>query len=128
MLSGLWSRSLEACKAGLGVTFRDDAVRARFGGDLFVLLADPRYQVNEAGGQAVVRIDYRLPGAPGGVSAALGRGVVELERNSEGRLAPRSSYFVDLQTGSARASLEADPLTEALDLGLCPRDAAKASE
>jgi hypothetical protein len=128
MLSGLWSRSLEACKAGLGVTFRDDAVRARFGGDLFVLLADPRYQVNEDAGQAVVRIDYRLPSTPGGVSAALGRGVVELERSSEGRLAPRSAYFVDLQTGSARASLEGDPLTEALDLGLCPRDPAKASE
>ena len=121
-LDGLWSRSLAACAAGLGVTFRADAVQARFGHDTFVLLPDPRYAVHEEGGRAVVRIDYRLPSAPGGANAALGRGVVELERTAGGRIAPRAAYFLDLQTGTARAPLAHGPLNEALDLGLCPAD------
>jgi hypothetical protein len=119
-LDGLWSRSLAACAAGLGVTFRADAVRARFGADTFVLLADPHYEVRDSGASAMVRIDYRLPSAPGGVNAALGRGVIQLERTAAGRLAPHGAWFVDLQTGSARAALAPGPLSSALDLGLCP--------
>jgi hypothetical protein len=120
-LEGLWSRSLEACAAGLGVTFRSDAVRARFGGETFVLLAEPHYEVRGGGAGVLVRIDYRLPSAPGGVNAALGRGVIELRRTPAGRLKPERRWFVDLQTGSARAPLGPGALDEALDLGLCPR-------
>lgn len=124
-LEGLWSRSLEACAAGLGVTFRSDAVRARFGGETFVLLSDPRYEVRSNVRGVRIRIAYRLPAAPGGVNPALGRGVVELERSRTGRLKPVARWFVDTQTGSARASLAPDPLDDALDLGLCPRETPK---
>ena len=81
----------------------DDLLYGQFGADTFVLLSDPHYQVRDVGGRAVVRIDYRLPSAPGGVNAALGRGVIELERTPQGRIATRADYFLDLQTGSARA-------------------------
>lgn len=121
-LEGLWSRSLEACAAGLGVTFRPDAVRARFGDETFVLLAEPRYEILSNVRSVRIRIDYRLPAAPGGVNASLGRGVVELERSRAGRLRPVARWFVDEQTGSVRASLVEDPLDDALDLGLCPRE------
>lgn len=124
-LEGLWSRSLEACGAGLGVTFRGDAVRARFGGETFVLLSDPRYEVRSNVRGVRIRISYRLPAAPGGVNSALGRGIVELERSRTGRLKPVARWFTDAQTGSVRVSLSADPLDDALDLGLCPRETVK---
>jgi hypothetical protein len=124
-LEGLWSSSLEACSAGLGVTFRKDAVRARFGGETFVLLAEPRYEVRSNVRGVRIRIDYRLPSAPGGVNSALGRGIVELERSRTGRLRPVARWFADTQTGSVRAALAPDSLDEALDLGLCPRDTPK---
>jgi hypothetical protein len=109
----------------LGVTFRGDAVRARFGGETFVLLSDPLYEVRSNVRGARIRISYRLPAAPGGVNAALGRGIVELERSRTGRLKPVARWFTDAQTGSVRVSLAADPLDDALDLGLCPRETAK---
>jgi hypothetical protein len=121
-LAGLWSRSLAACAAGLGVTFRDDAVSARFGGENFVLLSAPHYRVTPMGASALVRIEYQLPDAPGGVSAAPGRGVVEIERTPGGRLTPHQAWFLDRQTGTARAGLTPGPLQSALDLGLCPPD------
>lgn len=121
-LAGLWSRSLLACAAGLGVTFRADAVRARFGGETLVLLGAPQYQVRPEGAGALVRIEYNLPAAPGGVNPALGRGVVELERTPAGRLVPRRAWFLDRQTGTARAGLTPGPVESALDLGLCPPD------
>lgn len=127
-LEGLWSRSLAACSAGLGVTFRNDAVRARFGGETFVLLADPRYEVRSNVRGVRIRIDYQLPASPGGVNAALGRGVVELERSRTGRLKPVSRWFTDSQTGSVRAVLGDDPLDSALDLGLCPRKTQEPAE
>jgi hypothetical protein len=122
-LSGLWSRSLAACAAGLGVTFRNDAVQARFGKETFVLLSEPRYRVVPMGASALVRIEYKLPAAPGGVSPALGRGVVELERTPSGRLTPHQAWFLDRQTGTARAALKPGALEGALSLGLCPPDA-----
>jgi hypothetical protein len=124
-LEGLWSSSLEACSAGLGVTFRRDAVRARFGGETFVLLSEPRYEVRSNVRGVRIRINYRLPAAPGGVNSALGRGIVELERSRTGRLRPVARWFADMQTGSVRAALAPDALDEALDLGLCPRDTPK---
>ncbi len=127
-LEGLWSRSLAACSAGLGVTFRSDAVRARFGGETFVLLANPRYEVRSHVRGVRIRIDYQLPATPGGVNPALGRGVVELERSRTGRLKPVSRWFTDSQTGSVRAALGDDPLDDALDLGLCPRRSEAPSE
>jgi hypothetical protein len=119
-LAGLWSRSLAACAAGLGVTFRNDAVRARFDRETFVLLGDPSYQVKPYGSGVLVRIEYQLPSAPGGVNAALGRGIIEIERTPAGRLVPHQAWFVDRQTGTARAALAPGPVETALQLGLCP--------
>jgi hypothetical protein len=121
-LAGLWSPSLLACAAGLGVTFRADAVRAKFGGETMVLLGAPQYQVRPEGAGAVVRIEYNLPAAPGGVNPALGRGVVEVERTPAGRLVPKRAWFFDRQTGTARTALTPGPVESALDLGLCPPD------
>ncbi len=90
-----------------------------------MLLSEPRYEVISNVRGARIRINYRLPSAPGGVNPALGRGIVELERSRTGRLRPVARWFADAQTGSVRASLESDPLDEALDLGLCPRDTPK---
>ncbi|MGE3302946.1 MAG: hypothetical protein AB7M12_07505 [Hyphomonadaceae bacterium] len=117
---------MAACAAGLGVTFRADAVRARFGDETLVLLTTPRYEARPEGAGSRVRIYYSLPHTPGGVRADLGRGVIELERSPAGRLRPVAGWFTDLQTGAAHARLAPGPLDDMLNLGLCPRDASPA--
>jgi hypothetical protein len=122
-LSGLWSTGPAACAAGLGVTFRRDGVWAHYAKDEFVLMAAPRYTVTPTPDGALVRIDYKLPGAPGGVAADLGRGVIELERSRMDRLRPVRSRFVDLRTGAATLPLHAGPMEQAMQLARCPKPA-----
>jgi len=105
----------------LGVTFRGDSVRARFAEDEFELLASPRYSIEHTPTAALVSIEYSLPTAPGGVSGALGRGVIDLERTPEGRLTPLRRRFVDLRTGSVRTPLHPGTLEKALALSRCPK-------
>lgn len=121
-LNGLWSIGPAACAAGLGVTFKGDAVWARYEKDEFLLMDAPRYVVTPTAGGSLVRIDYKLPSAPGGVSGALGRGVIEIElATASGRLTPLRSRYVDLRTGSARVPLRAGGLERALSLAHCPK-------
>ncbi len=119
-LSGLWSTSLAACKAGLGVTFNRHAVRARFAQETIVLLAAPRYAVRGAGPERRIEIEYRLPQGAGGVAAGAGRGVLVLARTPEGRLRAVSARFTDVRTGSARLSLTPGRLEQTFDLARCP--------
>ena len=91
-------------------------------------MSHPQYRVAPMGASALVRIEYRLPAAPGGVSPALGRGIVEIERTPGGRLTPQRAWFLDRQTGTARTPLEPGALEKAFDLGLCPPDAVLRNE
>ena len=119
VLAGLWSASPEACAAGLGVTFRADAVRARYDRDAFILFAQPRYSTVQTPSGAIVRINYALPGA----DEALGRGEIELAwSRNDARLLPLRRRFVDLLTGSTTVPLQADAVDRALALKRCPKN------
>ena len=85
-------------------------------------MAAPRYTVTPLPDGALVRIVYKLPSVPGGVSADLGRGVMEVERSASGHLRPIRSRFVDLRTGSATMPLHAGPMERAMSLTRCTTD------
>jgi hypothetical protein len=123
-LGGMWSSSPAACAAGLGVTFKSDAVRARFDQDGFVLLAQPRYQVRQTPWGAVFSITYALPDARTGRDSGgdWGVGVIELKwSRQDARLAPYRRRYLDLRTGAANVPLRPDAVDRALALTRCPK-------
>ena len=99
-------------------TFGTDAVRLAYPDGTAVLFARPRYALDREGR---ITIRFALPGAPGGVAAAAGEGVVGLEGAEEGRLRVVQRRFVDKRTGAVAAPLDAasDPLAATLSLMRC---------
>jgi hypothetical protein len=104
-LSGEWGRSPAACAAGFTVRFAPEAVMFGAGEVHRPLLDRPRYADLPDGG---VQIEYRLASRPGGVEAALGRGVVTLAPSPEGGLRFASHFYRDGLTGAARMGLAED--------------------
>lgn len=118
LLDGVWGRSTAACEAGVTATFAADAVRLAYPDGTAVLFARPRYALDREGR---VTIRFALPGAPGGVAAGAGEGVVVLDGAEEGRLRVVQRRFVDKRTGAVAAPLDpaGDPLAATLSLVRC---------
>ena len=117
-LLGLWSAGPAACAAGVGLSFDNNVVQARIGGEREALFDDPIYRREGIGDAFRVRIDYQLPQAHG-VSRVGPRGALVLERGPEGRLRPVSHVTTDPLTGSVRLRIKDDPVLSSLDLRPC---------
>lgn len=117
-LSGEWGRSTAACAAGFTVRFAPEAVTFGAGEAHRPLLDRPHYTDLPDGR---VQIEYQLASRPGGVKAALGRGVVTLAPSAEGGLRFASHFYKDGLTGTARMGLaeEQSALARILTLQRC---------
>lgn len=106
LLAGAWGRSEAACRAGVIARFDPDAVRLVFDDEPQVLLARPRYAMDESG-----RITIRFATPDGG-----GEGIVVLDGAEEGRLRLVARRYLDQRTGAMAATL--DPQDDALAVTL----------
>lgn len=118
-LSGLWSAGSASCEAGVGVRFRADAVQAIYDRQTETLFADPHYTVESEGGSFRVRIVYDLPRIAGGARAVGAHGVLVLERQDDGGLAPAAHALVDGRTGATRLRIADDPVATLMTLTPC---------
>jgi hypothetical protein len=118
-LAGMWSTGPASCEAGVGVRFEPDAIAASYDHARHVLFEHPRYTLLRGGRMFRVRIVYDLPRLAGGAYSAGARGVVVLERQADGRIAPVVHNLLDARTGAARLQFVGDPAVAALTLRRC---------
>lgn len=115
----MWSAAPAACEAGVGVRFEKDAIEAVFDRQTETLFARPRYAVVRDGERFAVSITYDLPRFAGGVASAGAHGVLVLERQPGGGLAPASHNLMDARTGAARLRVSGDPAATLMTLVPC---------
>lgn len=119
-LAGLWSPGPAACAAGVGVRFEADAIEAVYAEQVETLFARPRYEVEANDDDSfVVRIDYDLPRIAGAARSPNQYGMLLLERQADGGIAPHAHALVDPRTGAMRTRIVDDPVARLLTLQPC---------